>query len=204
MADEQPEVIRQQMDQTRASLTEKVEALENQVVGTVHNATAAVSETVDNVKQAVQDTVETVKETVKSTVEGVKETLDVTAQTQRHPWAMAGGAVAAGFVTGYFLFRPRRHAGPAWSEHAARAPAAPAQPGWLDKLAQRFSHELGQIEDVAFAAMSNAAREFVSNTLPRWIENKVQETVAAYSAPHDPQQATGAHPEHPRRMGDFT
>jgi ElaB/YqjD/DUF883 family membrane-anchored ribosome-binding protein len=202
MADEQPEVIRQQMDQTRASLTEKVEALENQVVGTVHNATTAVSETVDNVKQAVQDTVETVKETVTNTVEGVKEALDVTQQTQRHPWGMAGGAVAAGFITGFFLFRSR-HAGAAWSEHAARAPAAPARPGWLDRLANRFSHELGQVEDAAFAALSSMAKEFVSQKLPHWIEEKVQETVAAAQAPHEKQQGPPGVGQ-PYRMGDFS
>jgi len=55
------------MDETRAALTDKVEALENRVVSTVESATAAVSETVAEVKSAVTDTVHSVTETVQET-----------------------------------------------------------------------------------------------------------------------------------------
>lgn len=201
MADEQPQVIRQQMDETRASLTEKVEALENQVVGTVHDATAAVSETVDNVKQAVQDTVDSVRETVKSSVESVKEALDVTHQTQRHPWPMVGGAVVAGFVTGYFVFRRRRAYRPVWTERAAGmgVAAAPERPSWLDRIGHRFSREIGQIEDAAFASLSTIATEFVTRTLPQWIEGKMQDVSASShtAPPHEGRQP-------PYREGSYT
>src|SRR5262245_52369843 len=66
--DNESEVIRQQMEQTRSALTAKVELLEHQVVETVHGATAAVSETVGNVKDVVQETVQTVKDSVHETV----------------------------------------------------------------------------------------------------------------------------------------
>jgi len=42
------------MKETRTALTEKLETLENQVIGSVHEATCAVSETVASVKEAVQ------------------------------------------------------------------------------------------------------------------------------------------------------
>src|SRR5262245_55877302 len=100
MADEQPKVIRHQMEETRASLTEKLETLEHQVVGTVQGATSAVTETVENVKEAVAETVETVKGTVRETVETVKETFDLSRQVDRHPWLMVGGSVALGFLCG--------------------------------------------------------------------------------------------------------
>ena len=58
-----PEVIRQQMEDTRASLSEKLESLEQQVVGTVHDARDAVADTVQSVKDA----------------------FDIKLQTRRHP-----------------------------------------------------------------------------------------------------------------------
>ena len=67
--DDEPEVIRQQMEETRSALTDKIERLEHQVVGTVQNTTRAVNDTVENVKEAVQETVSTVKDTVSGTVE---------------------------------------------------------------------------------------------------------------------------------------
>lgn len=108
---ESPELIEQEMQQTRASLTEKVSALECQVLGTIQNATEAVHSTVESVKAAVQDVSSTVKDTVSESVHTVKEqvssTLDVKRHTRENPWAMVGGAAAVGFVTGYFLFGPR-------------------------------------------------------------------------------------------------
>ena len=45
--DKTPEQIETEMFQTRESLTEKVAALENQVVGTVQNAANTLTDTVD-------------------------------------------------------------------------------------------------------------------------------------------------------------
>jgi len=97
------EVIRQQMEETRAALTDKLETLEHQVVDTVQGATTAVQETVATVKDAVQETVETVKGSVQETVETVKETFDLNRQVDRHPWLMFGGAVAVGYLGGRLL-----------------------------------------------------------------------------------------------------
>jgi len=112
--DDEPEVIRQQMEVTRNDLTQKIEALEHQVVGTVQNTTQAVTETVESVKDAVQetvcavkesvsDTVGTMKETVSDTVSSVKEALDLRGYVEQYPWASFGAAVAAGFAGGLLL-----------------------------------------------------------------------------------------------------
>jgi ElaB/YqjD/DUF883 family membrane-anchored ribosome-binding protein len=113
----EPEVIRQQMEETRSSLQDKLEVLEQQVLNTMQEANQtveAVKETVEAVKESVQDTATTVKETVQGTVESVKdsvhdtvqtvkETLDVERQVRAHPWAMVIGATACGFVAGKVL-----------------------------------------------------------------------------------------------------
>jgi len=112
--DDEPEVIRQQMEATRTDMTKKIEALEQQVVGTVQQTTQAVSETVESVKEAVQETVETVKDTFSGTVDSVKETmadtmssvkeaLDLRGYVQEYPWASFGAAVATGFVGGLLM-----------------------------------------------------------------------------------------------------
>jgi len=110
-------MIRQQMEETRESLTSKLETLENKVVGTVQEATTAVAETVDSVKNAVAQTVdsvkdgftgtvEAVKETATEVVDSVKETFDLRHQFDKRPWVMFGGSVALGFLGGWLL--PRR------------------------------------------------------------------------------------------------
>jgi len=97
------DVIRNQMLETRTSLTEKLEALQETVVTAVQGTTESVTETVQNVKEAVQETVSNVSETVQETVDTVKSTFDISHQVEKHPWAMMGGAVALGYVGGKLL-----------------------------------------------------------------------------------------------------
>src|SRR5262249_27050982 len=99
------EIIQQQMAETRASLTEKLETLEQKVVGTMEEATSAVSETVDVIKDSVQGTVTAVNETVKESVETVKDWFDVSGHVQVHPWLAMGGSVAAGYCLGTLFNR---------------------------------------------------------------------------------------------------
>ena len=101
--DDKTEVIRHNIEETRNSLADKLETLEQTVVETVQGTTCAVVETVDTVKEAVQETVEQVKETVQTTVEKVKETFDLRLQVERHPWLMLGGAVGVGYLAGTLL-----------------------------------------------------------------------------------------------------
>lgn len=97
------EVIRSQMEETRSSLADKIDALENQVLGTVESATSAVADTVENVKDTVSSTVENVKETVAETVETVKDTFNMRKQVEHHPWLAMGGSIATGYVLGRLL-----------------------------------------------------------------------------------------------------
>jgi len=110
----EPEVIRDQMQDTRTALTEKLEALEQTVAKTVENTTRPVVETVQSVTEATKETVGAVKETVQQiadtvsgsvekTVETVKDTFDLSRQVEQHPWAMMLGSVAVGYVAGRLL-----------------------------------------------------------------------------------------------------
>jgi len=112
-------MIKEQMAETRVSLTDKIEKLEDTLKGTVEstlhtatdtveNVTERVEETVETVKEAVEGSVEAVKETVQETVASVKEAFNLRRHVQRHPWAMLGGAVVVGFLGGRLLGRAQQ------------------------------------------------------------------------------------------------
>jgi len=93
--DRELEVIRDEMEQTRANLADKLGALENQVRETVSSASETVTSTVEGVKEVVGS--------VSETVGDVTEALNVPKQIEQHPWAAIGIALAAGCTVGYLL-----------------------------------------------------------------------------------------------------
>lgn len=110
MSEHEMSIIRSQMDETRSSLTNKLEQLERQVTDTVQGAADtvenmkhAVEDTVSNVKNTVQETVSTVKTSLNDTMHSMGEALSISHHVERHPWAMVAGATAVGFVGGYML-----------------------------------------------------------------------------------------------------
>jgi ElaB/YqjD/DUF883 family membrane-anchored ribosome-binding protein len=117
--DKESDVIKHQMEHTRAALTDKLELLEHQVSDTVTGAAETVekvrqtvqdtvsgaAETVASMQHCIQDTVQSVRESVRETAETVSETLDVRKQVEKHPWAMMAGATAVGFGVGILVTR---------------------------------------------------------------------------------------------------
>ena len=117
--DKESDVIKHQMEHSRAALTDKLELLEHQVTDTVTGAAETVekvrqtvqdtvsgaAETVASMQHCIQDTVQSVRESVRETAETVSETLDVRKQVEKHPWAMMAGATAVGFGVGVLVSR---------------------------------------------------------------------------------------------------
>jgi ElaB/YqjD/DUF883 family membrane-anchored ribosome-binding protein len=191
--DQEPDVIRQQIEETRSSLTEKLETLENQVRGTVETAKSTVEDTLGTAKATVEQTIEAVRSTVQDTVESVKRTVNVEYQVDRHPWAMLGGSVVAGFVVGSFLgkgtFRQAgqafRHAAgsmaqsfssvpptpeaPSGNGYGAAAPQ-PAHPGLLDRLQHEFHDEIQEVKGLAIGAAMGVLRDLVKQSVPQMAE----------------------------------
>jgi len=188
LAEQEPHVIRQQIDETRSSITEKLEALEESVVGTVQHARDTVQETIDSVKESVQETVCTMKETVENTIGTVKETMedtvntvkdtfDLPMQVQRHPWPMVGGSFVVGLISGAIFgqFQKRREmpmerlasegqvptrAAPV-PEYKREEPPAPREPGMLD----RFQGEIDQVKSLAIGMAIGAVRDAIRENL---------------------------------------
>jgi hypothetical protein len=184
---EDPEMIRTQMQQTRASLTEKLEALEHQVVHTVQEATCAVAETVDTIKEAAQDTVGTVKETVHDTVETVREAFDVKLQFQRRPWVMFGGSVVLGYLAGNMAARnPVRRASrfsvssaadrePDRRNEFVEASAPPARNGVGHKLREAIEPELDKFKALAIGALLGVVRDAAATAFQGEVGDQLRE-----------------------------
>jgi len=181
------EQIQQQMQETRASLTEKLETLEQKVVGTVENATTAVNETVDVIKETVHETVATVQDGVKGSVDSVKDFMDVPAHVERHPWLMLGGSVAVGYCLGTLL-TPRRPVAVApaatgssvlWppapsngvvSQNRVPAAAAPAEPSM-------WASEVAKLKGLALGALFGTARELLASSMPPQMGEQLKDVV---------------------------
>ena len=93
---ESTDVMRQQIEETKSHLWEKLDTLESQVSEVVQSTTTAVSETV----ASVQETVSNVTETVQEGVQSVSNAFDLPLQVERHPWFAVGGS----FVLGYLAY----------------------------------------------------------------------------------------------------
>jgi ElaB/YqjD/DUF883 family membrane-anchored ribosome-binding protein len=193
--DHELEVIRDQMEGTRASLADKLEALESQVLGTVHSATETVSSAVEGAKDVVSSVTEGAKDvvdTVTETVESVKESLSINRYVEQYPWASLGVAVAAGFAAGQLLPRIGGTSGdrsqalsPASSGgygsggySQAAAPARSYQPAaseshrdegssWTSALSGVWSTAATTVEGLAVGTLMGAIKDLVSRSLPQ-------------------------------------
>ena len=186
------EVIRQEMDETRNSLTDKISQLEQQVVETVHEASEGMKQTVE----AVKETVQSVKESVGETVDSVKDTFSIPRQVQRHPWMMMAAAAGSGFLAGYLLTGPAAKRAPSVPVRAPRrpgngsykdtsvasssfgeAPAAAAEPseGVLHQLTQTFENEINQLKGLAIGSLAGLVRDLVVGTIPETMRSSVDE-----------------------------
>jgi ElaB/YqjD/DUF883 family membrane-anchored ribosome-binding protein len=188
--DQEPDMIRQRIDQTRSSLTEKLETLEAEVKGTVSGA-----------KASVEDTIETVKASVQETVATVKRTFDVKYQVERHPWPMMAGSFVTGLLTGR-LFGGRA-AGTSYREPAGlgssygspmageeltspqgdgsgaggaySGSASAAQPSLLDRLVQQFQPEIAEVKGIAVGALMGVVRDLAKQAVPPTLSQQVEE-----------------------------
>jgi len=189
-------MIRQEMEETRNSLQEKLETLEQQVKDTVQNATEAVNESVATVKDAVEDTVGTVKVAVHETVDSVKGAFDLPQQVEKHPWPMFLGAAVVGFLGGRLLYRlsspppPPVYVPPSYSPISSMAPmpglgsdipstapsAAPKR-GLLEELAETYHDELDKVKGLAIATVGGLVREMLIQSAPPPMAEQIKEVV---------------------------
>jgi len=156
--DNELEVIRHQMEETRSSLADKLGELESQVRGAVEGATNLVADTAET----VQETVHNVSDTVQETAHNLAEALDLSKQVEQHPWGMMAGAVGVGFVGGMILGSTNgvsTLAGTAASLNGAARPGPAPEPGPLHGALQ-------MLKGMAVGALMGAVRDAVVKAVP--------------------------------------
>jgi ElaB/YqjD/DUF883 family membrane-anchored ribosome-binding protein len=183
-------MIRQDIEETRQSLTEKLETLENQVMGTVQHARATVEETIDSVKSTVSETVDT-----------VKRTFDLEYQVGQHPFMAAGLAFLGGAAIGVMVKGARHHRwqGPNgahtldggkpvrhfrqpdgsvrqardWATTSSSAESSAEEGGLLN----RFGDEVDKVKGLAIGAAMGIVRDLAKDYLPKTLAPHVDEVL---------------------------
>jgi hypothetical protein len=188
--DPEPSVIRQDIEETRQALTEKLETLESQVMGTVQHARETVEETIGSVKSTVSETVDT-----------VKRTFDLEYQIGQHPFIAAGLAFLGGAAVGALVKGARHHR---WQRpsgahtldggrpvHRFRQPdggaiqardwaptSSSAEPSAEEGgLLNRFGDEVDKVKGLAIGAAMGMVRDLAKDYLPKTLGPHVDEVL---------------------------
>ena len=157
--DDKGNALRQQMNETRAGLNDKLEELEQQVSGTVR--------------------------TVKNSVNSVRDSFDVKLQVRRHPWTFVAGAAAVGFLGGIRSNRrvPERIARAEkgaplplsppecikseMANYAKGGNGAPIAPSWLANLGEAFQPEIAELRGLVLGGLIEFVREMIAKQAAR-------------------------------------
>lgn len=184
-APKSPEEIEREMAATRESMSVKVAALEDQVLGTVHTAANTISNTVEAVKSIVNTGPSAVSDTVKQSVEAVSEAVkkqfDISRHVRENPWGAVTVAASAGLLLGFLSKRSRPEPVAASSPRAlaslpqpAAAAARPSEPGLFDEAWSRIRTEIAQLAEQAFNTATSTLRENIKTEVPKLIDTAVQ------------------------------
>jgi len=182
--DPKPDLIREDIDETRSALTEKLETLEGQLRGTVESA-----------KQTVEGTIENVKDSIRH--------LSPIYQTTQHPYLMVGGALATGLLAGRLLQSKGSEGGLSWMQPvtpslAVERPApdseyvseqvglprtseyeefigdrpgfasAKSGPSLFTRLLGQFDDEIQMVKGMLLKGVLDAAGDAVKRSAPKW------------------------------------
>lgn len=194
--EDQQEAILRDMQDTRASMSEKLEALENQVadkVQPVADAVERVTEAAACIAEDVKETVQEVTNKVEETVTAVSSALDLRAQFARRPWLAVGVAATTGCLLATILGRRQRsapetsadsspprtkhgkHGGNGW--HRKETQSMPAPKTDTDSMEGLFTEELRRLKGLALASLMNVIREMAKQGLPGILGSRIADEV---------------------------
>jgi ElaB/YqjD/DUF883 family membrane-anchored ribosome-binding protein len=182
--DKTPEQIEAEMFQTRESLTEKVSALENQVVGTVQNAANTLTDTVDAVKSFVNTAPETVSDTVEQVTTAVREqverTFDITSRVQSNPWSSVGVSVGLGFLAGLLVFRGQKSSASSSSVQSSPPVSSPPllphpfsgsrEPGVFDDVIGMLGRKVKEMTENVIDSAMGAVNKNLRDGIPKLVD----------------------------------
>jgi ElaB/YqjD/DUF883 family membrane-anchored ribosome-binding protein len=174
-----PEHYEQAMLQTRESLTEKVSALESQVVGTVQTAADTLTGTVDAVKSLMSAAPGAVSDTMKKAASAMgdqfKEVFDVSGHVQKRPWTCMAASMGVGFITGLLVFRERAasqaQVAPVYSAPpSVSSPTPSTEAGLFTDLVSMLGRKVKELAETAIDSASTAANQTVRDNVPKLVD----------------------------------
>jgi len=185
------EVIRQQMADTRSALSEKVEAVEELVSSAVKETAQAVTKTVESVTStventvnSVENTVNTVSETVSESVESVKEALNISACVEKYPWGSMAGSVALGYALGLLLTPPKNGSSTGTSTgtlgaFASSPPASTGEtaPSSSGSFLSSWMPIIDKIKGLAVGSAAGLLGEMAMNMVPDNLKSEVSRLI---------------------------
>lgn len=204
-----PEELEREMQHTRESITEKVAALETQVVGTVQTAADTLTGTVESVKSLLTTAPETVTDTVKQATaavsESVKEAFDFTGHVRNNPLAAVGISALVGGIVGFLtggIGRGRLmqlttsapvvspaapHAAPSYAASHQPTAAADHKPGVLDEFMDMLGDKAKEMARTALETVSAAIKQNIETGVPKLVDEaaaRLTDTGAGAPRPH--------------------
>jgi ElaB/YqjD/DUF883 family membrane-anchored ribosome-binding protein len=176
LAEQGTEEMRQDIDCTRAAMADKLEALEDRVMGTV---------------QSAQETVEDSLQLAKDTVATVRRNFDIKYQIEQHPWTMVGGGFLGGLALGGLFLRVRRYSqaperlagnetplaegprlpteqgGNGSIESAVPRPRSQSMSASRPAFLDRFQEEIDKVKGMAIGYVMGLARDSIKHAVPQ-------------------------------------
>jgi len=193
--DAEAEAMRQQVEETKSQLVEKLETLEQQVSDTVQSTGAAVNATVES----VSGTVESVTGAIQDTMKSVGGVFDVRSHVKAHPWLTLGGSLAFGFLMARHFSRPRRAVPVTVTGWPQDGTGQTAQPEVV-AAAVRAAYESGlrvnspvrQLQTMAMGALVGVAQDVVS----RAANEILRQVSERFASPQNPVPEASDSPSH--------
>ena len=178
------------VSQTIANTTHAVQETVDSVRHSVQEASGVVHDTVGGVRSlfggggdggstaggaenAIQNSIHSLATTAS---EEIRDAVDITPQIREKPWQYVGGAVAVGFVAGYF-FGPSRSSG--GGAQAAYAAPGSGRPGLFDDLVRMLGQEVRKVGENAISSLSQSVNQSVKSAVPKLVDSTVSRVVDA-------------------------
>jgi ElaB/YqjD/DUF883 family membrane-anchored ribosome-binding protein len=108
--DQRENDIKQNIEETRAAMNQKIEKIEGRVHETMEGTRSTLDNmvgginrmkgTIEETKSVIDNSIDTIKQAVDETVERVRYTAEVIDQVKENPWIMFSSAVLVGYVLG--------------------------------------------------------------------------------------------------------
>lgn len=181
--DQEPALILRDIRETRRSLGDKLELLEDQMKTSYNAARFRVESTIENI--------DSVKSTVQDAVTGVKKVFDLKKHAEKNPIAFLGASVAAGALVGSLLENNRRKIAAneirleslqeLEQRYSPLSPPTqvvyyPRRNSLFNRFTELFHDEIQMVKGMLIEGAMEKARKFAHQTFPE-ISEKVDKVV---------------------------